>query len=205
MIVNLIPLPRILARRRTTLIRRWTWAGSLYAAGLVAGYGAAVAAWDYDRGALQDHLESETRANADRRSNQKSLEARLARERTVLAANRAVGDQPNWALLLSLISAGSERQIVLQSCHVEPAPESGETATTRIDAKPSDREAVCYTVKLRAIAKDQAAVSAFALRLESSGLFTRVELVESRREVFLDADAVRFRLDCRLQPAEAAP
>jgi hypothetical protein len=205
--VNLIPLPRILARRRGTLARRWAWICALYSAAVIGGFGSAAATWDYAPSGAQARLDAETTANQDRRKADKSLMEQVARLRTILAANRAVGDQPNWSLLLSLISSTAESRVVLQSCRVEPAlPASAAPAASgTADARQPDREPVRYTVQLRGYSRDQAGVSAFALDLERASLFSRVEVAESRREAFGKSEAVRFRLECALEAREVAP
>ena len=50
--------------------------------------------------------------------------------------------------------------------------------------------------------RSQSAVAQYVLRLETMGLFAKVNLVETRREPFLDGQAIAFRVACDFKSAE---
>jgi hypothetical protein len=51
------------------------------------------------------------------------------------------------------------------------------------------------------MALDHAAANRFLLRLEQTGLFSKVSLLDTAREPFFDKNAIAFRLECALNPA----
>jgi len=49
-----------------------------------------------------------------------------------------------------------------------------------------------------------AAANRFLLRLEQTGLFSKVTLLDTTREPFFDKNAIAFRLECALNPSPPA-
>ncbi len=203
--VNLIPVPRLIARRRATVLRRWAWASGVYAACLAGAYGGVAAAWDYDRGGLQRTVDIESKGNNDRRARRQELDLGYERSRAMLEANRAVGQQPDWSILLRLLAKQAANSIVLRDCQVQPLAEPVVVAPGKKELTPvsnADVQPARYMVKMRAMAKDLGAVSAFAVRLRECALFEKVDVMESKREPFMAGEAVSFRLECLLTGAE---
>ena len=59
---------------------------------------------------------------------------------------------------------------------------------------------------LSGLGLSQAAVSQFVLKLERTGLFARVALIDTSRAALDRTDAIAFRIECSLdEPAGASP
>jgi hypothetical protein len=232
---NLIPIPRRLARRRRTRVRRWATFCTAYCVLLVATYGVLQAMWG--RG---DHVEHDVQTVASEitttERDVKVVQPKLNEARLTLAASMAVGSQPDWSVLLALLAKqmhsdwseargllarsmeaasamtaapptlvrtllplaqDAARQIVLSSCALEPlregvAPPSATAAQSAAATQPK------YTLVLTGMGRSQAAISQYVLRLEQTGLFDRVTLIESKRGPFAGGEAVSFRIGCGL-------
>ena len=59
-------------------------------------------------------------------------------------------------------------------------------------------------LELLGLGLSQQAVSEFVLRLEEMTLFRQVKLIETRREPYLESEAIAFRIVCVFQTAEVS-
>ena len=188
--VNLIPAPRRQARRRRVLIRRCAIGCAGYAL-LLAGVGAgALSAWgggdpvaSEQLGRLDQEIQRNEHLLADARGE-------LSARESELAAESQIADQPNWSVLFSLLASKAQDQIILRSLQLKPAPDSGENS-------PPAR----LIVSAGGVSRSPLAAQQYVLRLEKTGLFNRVTLVETHRESFLTSDAAAFQIECVLSPA----
>lgn len=92
-----------------------------------------------------------------------------------LATSNAVEGHPDWSLLLELIARSKREEVAIERI----------TLTTRGGAvtRPTDRAILRrgpWTLTLAGLGASQRAVSDFALRLEDSGVFASVAIVEIR-------------------------
>jgi hypothetical protein len=189
--VNLIPAGRVQARRRAARLRRWVAVTPLCIFVLAAAYGLLRAIWSTDLDWLKTEL---ARADAQIQVVEKdarSARARIAGLHPIRRAARAVGDQPDWGALLSLVSSRLGHDAVLSACVLMPS-DAGARAGSGKDSGRPER----LTLALTGLARGQEAVSAFVAGLESAGVFDRVAIAESRRSSFSGADAVAFRVEC---------
>jgi Fimbrial assembly protein (PilN) len=200
--INLIPRRRIEARLRRARLRRWVAVCVVYALMLAV---AGMASWsviDTADEAIADDL-TKLRAHLDELDRDAAAVRRdLAEANANLAASQEVAGQPDWSLLLALLAQNLGDQVVLSSCQVGP-PGAVAGGAGRPAAGAADESALpdSVVVRLAGLGRSQAAVSQFVLRLEGLTLFSRVKLIDTRREPFLNADAVAFNLDCTLDPA----
>lgn len=104
-----------------------------------------------------------------------------------LRATRLVENQSDWSILLGVLAEEMGDAIVLRECVMNP------DGISRNEAGPER-----FQIDLRGYGQSQMEVSQYVLRLEGTGLFSEVTLEESRREGFLENDAIAFRLRCRL-------
>jgi Tfp pilus assembly protein PilN len=210
--VNLLPRSRRHAAAARKRVRRWSWVAAGYAMVLLAGYAACAAALSVDG---DDHalmLEKTMRQIDELNNANAALTAQMGEAHVKLSVARTIGDQPDWSLLLAIISSAVDDQIVLTSTKLD--------AATGVDAQPTSRPStndktaalalpVRMSFSLNGMARSQAAVSQFVLRLERLGLFERVDLARSNRQSVGTTEANVFRIDCLLQragkPAVAAP
>ncbi len=112
----------------------------------------------------------------------------------------AIGRSPLWPHRLSPVVMPvvreSTKQIVLSSCELVPvsAPTAAGT-DLKANAAPSQPR---YTLSLTGVGRSQGAISRHVLRLERTGLFDRVTLIESKLAPFAGGEAVSFRIACTL-------
>ena len=104
---------------------------------------------------------------------------------------------------------GNENKlIVLSHCELLPVSDAasvvpaagaanGSPATSLAPAVTHSR----YTLALSGMGRSQAAISQYVLRLENTGLFDRVTLIESKLAPFGGGEAVSFRIGCTLGEA----
>jgi len=89
------------------------------------------------------------------------------------------------------------KQIVLASCELEPvrgvAPALNAAAGQSLAATQPT-----YTLFLTGMGRSQGSISQYVLRLEQTGLFDRVTLIESKRTPFGEGEAVSFRIGCTM-------
>lgn len=201
--VNLIPAGRLAARRRRTRLVLWGTVCGVYAflvaAGSLtfhvaqAGEGRGVAE---SLGAVDQQIERDNRA---------LLEARrqLAETMTELETTTAIHGQPDWAKLLTGLSLQVGEQIVLTRCQLTTVTADNKVIT--VEGGGSETAGPLgtfltgcrHTLVLNGFGKSQESVSRFVLRLEESGAFDLVRLVNSSRQTFLQGEAVAFGVECR--------
>lgn len=196
--VNLIPARRRDAKRRRAHIR-WCAVGcAAYALFAIAAGGLAWNAWAGEDPEVRKeivHVDEEIRRNE-----LALLEsgAKLSAEQTMLTAARQIAGQPDWSFLLALLAEKADNQMVLRSCQLRPAAEvAGEARSAEMHAAGS------LMVIVSGVARSPQGAQQYVLRLEKTGLFDRVTLVETRREPFLNGEASAFRVDCVLSASTA--
>lgn len=193
--VNLIPTPRLQARRRRIRIRWWTVVCVTYALALAAVYVGCRFRWDTGQSSnatiirdVADEIAGYNRRIAAMRGAVQSVRARIE-------ANRAVGNQPDWSVLLALMAKNLGPDVVLKRCKLDLAGR-GRSSVTPVDQSSERRREFVFEVS--GLGRSQMAVSQFVLRLEQAGLFDRVKLIRTRREGFLTGNAIAFELACSL-------
>jgi hypothetical protein len=126
-----------------------------------------------------------------------AAETMLSEAESQLRASRAITDQPDWSQLLALLARKSEGQVVLRACIVRPR-EMPAVAAPRPGMPKSPPAEPAILVNLSGLGTSQGAVSEYALRLESTGLFQRVALLDTTREPIDGLPLVAFRIECTL-------
>ena len=180
---NLIPMARRRARRQRERVRRCAAAVGLYAAALAVACAAVQVRWHVPVEPARQKL---AQAKAELERTQRAAAALrpvLEERQRAAAAAAAVAVRPDWSVLLRATAATLDDDVVLRSCQV--AALEGEAGGG-------------YEYTLRAVARSQAAAAAFVLRLEASGLFEKVTLVDSRAETLAGQEAVGLRVRCEL-------
>jgi hypothetical protein len=204
---NLIPSYRLIARHRRRLLRRWLIAAASFAGSITIAVPAANFSFTEDE-TLEGQLGALEGRIAASQANLRSLHAVSEEARAKLKATRMVENQADWSLLLGVVAGEMSDDVVLRECTLRSAdavlgPVPGGTAGAA-PATPGSAGPEEYVVEIRGYGRTQTAVSHFVLRLERSGLFAKVTLEESRREGFLDGDAISFRLRCRITGGEGS-
>jgi hypothetical protein len=193
--INLIPASRLRARRGAGRVRVWMvvvpcCAGLLSAAWVINWMG-----WDTDTSALTAEI-TETKSKIKESQKRIALQGRELREaEAILKANRAVGEQPDWSLLLDVLASRLGADASLKACILEPVAavhSAKDAAKDRDVGRPEELK-----LTLRGVAGTQSAVSQFVLDLESTKAFELVQLVETSRDKGSD-EGIGFEVVCRL-------
>lgn len=201
--INLIPVDRRRAARCRTRIRAWLVIGTTYALFLVVATLVVRLVWSFDNGALEQELAEVTSARNQNDLDVIRLKRQIRQLRADVEANRAVSDQADWSILLALLAAELDDQIVLRRCQLSmPRSQSGTTQTrpgSTDDAGDESQEPVVRSLQLSGLGLSQGAVAQFVLRLEQTSLFREVTQAETRREPFREHHAVAFRIECIIE------
>lgn len=199
---NLIPTYRLVRKRRRARMKLWAIVCSAYIVALMAF---AVAAGMLFSGEGQN-IAHEIAITSERidAHNASMLDSRrnLADATSQLETWRILQAQPNWSKLLLRLSDELGVSLVLSHCQFtacdqryEPLDKnlSGWLASKPLGVLLSENR---YNLGLRGYGQTQEAVSQFVLRLEEIGLFDSVRLASSKRQAFLETEAVFFDIEC---------
>ncbi len=201
--INLIPVTRMVAKRRRCASKAWLFGGVAFAVALLGLSVFVQMRWGGEPADLAEALAQATIDAEQARQQHLQLQADLQAVQRRLAANHAVTNQPDYAVLLALFARQLDEQIILRSCAFEPIPLDSKPGVTSgrggADADDADLPPG-FTIKATGLAVNQRAVSAYVLRLEQTKLFHRVRLVNTRREPtnFGDGRAIAFQIECHL-------
>jgi len=201
--LNLIPVARLEARRRQAAAHRWLVGGAVFVTLLITVSVFVQMRWGGEPADLADALSEATAQTEQTRRQLTQLQAELTAIERRLAANRAVTNQPDYAVLLALLARQLDDELILRSCAFEPIPIDRSETRRSMDATGEQTDADLppgFTVAASGLAANQRAVSAYVLRLEQTGLFHRVRLVNTRREPtnFGTGRAIAFEIECYL-------
>lgn len=196
--VNLIPQSRREAGRRRLRLRRWVWICVAYAVLVLSGAAMALATWG---GSVVEDLRPRIAAAetqlADVRATDQQLGGELEELSSRLAAAQQVGQRPDWSVLMAVVSRASDERIVLRRVYLRPREVPREAGVEPTFAG--------YAVQISGVGTDQAAVSAFVLKLEESGLFDQVQPPKTSRGTFRGKDAIAFETNGLVTGREDRP
>ena len=207
--INLIPAPRRAARRRRQHMCYCAAGCAAWALLSLAAAGFAHALWPSGDPRAAERLAEVTAEMQRTERAVAALHSQLAAARSTLRANQAIACQPDWSILLGLLGQQVGDNVVLKSCNVRTgarpvAPRRGEPRRVggRPEPEPSPAAGEApFVLEASAIAVDHASANRFVLRLEQTGLFSKVTLLDTAREPFFDRNAIAFRLECTLNQA----
>ncbi len=197
--VNLIPSPKLLAMQRRKQTRKWAAACLAYAIMLVAVYAGCRMRWggnDVQAGelsAVSGEITNYNRQIAAVKNAETALRAKID-------ANNAVGQQPDWSILLALLARNLGNDVVLKHCELD-LDRQDPSSPPSADAGQQKQ----FVLEVHGLGRTQTAVSAFILRLERVGLFDQVKLIRTRREEFMTGRVVAFQLACTLGAESRRP
>ncbi len=196
--VNLIPAARRQAKQRQVRVRWWLTGCVVYAALWMAAFVAAQAVVRSEDRALRGEFVEGSAMVQKAESTVDALRGRIGRAEARLASGRAVGEQPDWSLLLAMLSSALGDETVLRSIRLQAPPEAAPGAPGGPSRSDTAQTLQPITLDLTGLGRTQQVVSEFVLRLEHTPLFEMVRLVDTRREPFLNNHAVVFRIECVL-------
>ena len=197
--VNLVPSARREAQVRSARIRFWFMTCAVYGLGWLGVLVLVGATALNDDTGLRDELRQVNGLVAESESELVALRSELIRSRAELTTSLTIGKQPDWSALLALLSTTLGDRIILRNCklttlHKSPGMHGPATGVAR--------ESTTIQLQLGGLGLSQQAVSEFVLRLEETSLFRQVKLLDTRREPFLDGDAIAFHVECLLETEE---
>ncbi len=208
--VNLVPSARREAQVRSARIRFWFMTCAIYGLGWLGVLGLVGATALNDDAGIRDELRQVNDLVAESESELAALRGELAQSRAELTTSLTIGKQPDWSALLALLSTTLGDRIILRNCKLttlrkSPGARGPVTASTVEDRSVTGvaRESTTIQLQLDGFGLAQQAVSEFVLRLEETSLFRQVKLLDTRREPFLDSDAIAFHIECLLETEEA--
>ncbi len=164
---NLISLPRQIAAKQARAVRRWVGITSSY---LLAIIFVSAICYFADRPVSPASQQLEPIAAEIGRANAElvSLRATTAIERRQLQSLLEISDQPDWSVLLRVVSGLLGDSVVLEN--VDLGPEISTTSAK--DTKPVVASAKSATiVHLNGVGRSQGAITELVLRLEALHFF----------------------------------
>ncbi len=201
--VNLIPAGRLAARRRRTRLVLWATACGTYAFLVAAGsLTFHVAQAGEGRGAAESLEAADQQIQRDD-GVLREARRQLAETMTALETTTAIHGQPDWGNLLTGLSLQVREQIVLTRCQLTTLTADDKAITIEgsgsLPAGPLGTflTGCRHRLVLNGYGKSQESVSRFVLRLEESGAFDLVRLVNSSRQTFLQGEAAAFGVECQ--------
>lgn len=188
-VVNLMPRARCVAVRRSARVRFWGVALAGYGLLLAAGWAGALS---MAAGSAQgvDRMVSEANAEAEAGEKMvKELRAEVSALSVKVGAARAIAEHPDWSILLGLIAGARGEDVVLETVDLSAAP---------VGAKSAPGKPAAFVLRLAGAARTHQAVTQFTLRMESTGLFEKVSLGDTRAVDREGTALVAFQVECSL-------
>ncbi len=185
--INLAPTRHVEAIRVKRRIRLWSGVCSVYGAMLLAAYGAVAAGYRQADPVAVELSTTQSRIESVRAEGS-TYKGRVAAAHRNIDAARAVGEHPDWSLLL----------VALDSVRGDIAVFEGVRLTTEGDAADSSGRNRWYELRITGYAASQRDVSTVVLGLEQLGapeqIFDSVQLIETRRRAFGEKELVGFEV-----------
>jgi Tfp pilus assembly protein PilN len=202
--INLIPAARREAKRRRRQRNACIVACCAYGVLLAAAVGVAHFVLAGEDGESLAARLAKTEGQIDHAQQQAAAtRAELAAQKATLEADRTVAEQPDWSILLALLARTTGEDVVLRSVVVAP-PASAPSAAPTAKGKPT-AAAPQVVLELSGVGQSQLAVSQHVLRLEQTGLFSKVTLLDTSREAYVNSNVIAFRLQCQFgEPRQLA-
>lgn len=209
--VNLVPKQRQQARCKNARMQFWMGSCGGYALLWLIAFFLLRLIGNGGPNALGSDLEKINNRTKEVEGNLAQIRSDLGRSNAELAASRKIGSQPDWSVLLSVLASTLGDSIVLRECQLTTAQSSDSASSNGKKIKflqevVSNNKPVAdrgnVQLQISGLGLNQQAVSEYVLRIEQLDLFSLVKLVETRREPFLDSQAIAFSLRCIFDSSE---
>jgi hypothetical protein len=206
--INLIPAHRLITRRRAARVRVWLCIAPVCVSALAGSYAWLWGTWETRTSDIKERMSALDAKIAATEHETAGLKAATREAQAALQAARAVADQPDWGLVLSMIASRLDEDVVLSACQLEPADAPlapgatpGATAAKGSVSAAGSGRPTHYRLVLAGLAKTQDAASRLAVELTEGHLFDAVTPQEARRSTFLGEPVVAFRIECSVADA----
>ncbi len=213
--VNLMPEPRLRAAALRRRLRRWIAGVAAYAVLMAV---VCFASWTHAEAASDDVRFEIARAtqrliDAERRAQTNNQQAEQLER--ALAATRAVGEHPDWSLLLRLLAEHRGDDLVLRSIEITVAPTASAASASVASGPDADKAPPgstgdeAYDIRVTGVGLTQQRVLGYAGELQqwgreasstAPGVFTSVDVKRTYSEEFAGRQCVGFEIECRLAP-----
>lgn len=207
--VNLIPAQRRLNKSRRLWVKRWAIVVAAEAV-MVVGVWVACLGWGRNTPDLREELAAVQSKQARLKRSIELLSPRIRDGAESLKTAVQVYSRPDWSVLLAVLAQQMGDQLVLSRCRLWPqagGASSGPAlaASEQVATVVTDYRTRRFRLELAGVARSQQSVSEFLLRLERSGLFDAVTLVNTHPAEFLSQSATGFEILCTLDADGAQP
>ena len=202
--VNLIPANRLVGKRRKARLYVWVTVCGLYGVLIAAGSLTFHVAHAGESRSQTQQLEAADKQIEENNRTMLGFRRQLAETTTALETTKAIHGQPDWSKLLTGLAAQLGEEIVLNRYQLTTLAADGKVVTVEgsgsVPPVPLGvfLKGCRHTLTLNGYGKSQESVSRFVLRLEGSGVFDLVRVVNSSRQTFLTGEAVAFVVECHL-------
>jgi Tfp pilus assembly protein PilN len=193
------------SRRGLARIRRWALIMQGSVGLLVAAYLINLATWDTSTVAAESALAQTKEQIKDTTGKIAKLRGDLREQQAVLRANKAVGEQPDWGSLLSLLASTLGDNAVLTEARVEPVavvPVPTPVTAKSAPALPEGSRPQKLKLTIKGMSRTQDAASKFVISLEKTKVFDKVTLVETKRSEPSNEN-ISFEIACDLTDSGA--
>ena len=201
--VNLAPASRKYALLCQKRIRVWASGGVAYGVVLLVTYAVCFAHWNDADAQVDDQAAGVLRHINESNQALSELRVKLTTARVALRASSLLTENPDWSVVLRLLARNLGKELVLSRCQMQSSRERAPGDVDPVSAAVA--RPISQFIHLVGFARSQAAISAFALRLEQTGLFVEVNILETKREPFLSGEAFAFSLMCSIADSGSSP
>lgn len=183
-------LPAYHAARLAEARAAFRWIGALAAVLALAGALSAglIAASPGPDPRTLAQIDDQRRLIADTEKKSASWRSQAAAAARALDARKAVGEHPDWGLLIDRLAGAAPDSIAVEDVAIVLAPAPDKPQRSRR-----------WTVTLAGLAPRQTAVGALVTTLESWKLFDKVRLVESKARSVRTIEAVAFKIEAVIE------
>lgn len=195
--INLMPVQRRLAKARRRRIMKWAGALGVYCLALLLG---CVLSSHYvprnDQGLEAQAMRADTQLKAAR-TRTAVLNEDIAKANQRLQTVQAIQQHPDWGTMLDLVARNLGNTMVLDSCRLQAIGLADKENKPSPDAaKQADGASKPIVLEITGLAKNHSDVSDYMLRLEKLRLFSKIRLIKTSHQVFLNDKATTFHLEC---------
>jgi hypothetical protein len=195
--VNLLPAAVLQERRRGARIRLWVGTSATYLALLLGVSSAVRLSTDPTAASASTELASVGDDTALTIKARQSAETQVRLTRARLVSRQVLWQQPDLSLLLRLVAAGFDDELVLRNLQLVSSSQDP-MAQGQSPQGPEDREPRHFTMILRGAATSESAVTRLSTYLREPGLFNTVELKRTGRDTVNGGESIAFEIYCVL-------
>lgn len=210
--INLCPEYRKQRRRQQQHFHKVIGAVCCYLSILGVVYACFALMGGSDERIVQRQLESARKEYAEVEAKVKTLVPALRENQMTLDASRAVSVHPNWGTLLRLLTAEMKGKVALRGVEVsgqqrksdkqKQSIRRAEIPVSTVNSQQPEDSAQSYEINMSGYALTQQNVTDYVLQLERLMLFSRVILVETKRQTLGTGEVFSFILRCTVEQSE---